>query len=431
MPKISESTPTATNTFSTAANNDGMPVWLDDTHIDCNWLKSVSSKPITATTCTVKDISNQTRLGSTPREGATLLLTLNDDEQSNQLVIKQIPSKGAALSRQLGLAREAFFYNDLSPTLSTTNPDTSLPQVYYAYGDTTTGVKCILMEALSPSEWLDSGVFFGPGNPNNWKRDLPKMIGNAYGERQDDIPSAATVAKTTFLAIARIHATFWKDSSLLDSSKTWLRGQQWVLGEGKESWQASQNMVRDMWTAYTTHINADSDYYIQWDPLVREAVEKAVDGISWQAQLDRLNENGRWTLVHGDFWPGNVMWNITNNKDIRLLDWEMVGLGSGPQDLGQYVLSNMDPADRRACEHDLIESYYEELLRAGVSDDGTLKDYCLKEYTVGGVERWLWFLIYFCSQPMMEDWAQFFHNQIASFMKDHKLTADDITQPRP
>jgi hypothetical protein len=47
------------------------------------------------------------------------------------------------------------------------------------------------------------------------------------------------------------------------------------------------------------------------------------------------------------------------------------------------------------------------------------------------VERWLWFLIYFVAQPNMADWAQFFHNQIAAFMEDHNLSADDITQPRP
>jgi hypothetical protein len=103
----------------------------------------------------------------------------------------------------------------------------------------------------------------------------------------------------------------------------------------------------------------------------------------------------------------------------------------GPQDLGQYVLSNMDPSERRACERELVEAYYKELIRDGVDDTDNLWEYCWKEYTVGGVERWLWFLIYFAAQPTMTDWAQFFHNQIASFMEDHKLTADDITQPRP
>lgn len=130
------------------------------------------------------------------------------------------------------------------------------------------------------------------------------------------------------------------------------------------------------------------------------------------------------------------MWMINNSNTsndqemLKLLDWEMVGLGSGPQDLGQYVLSNMDPAERRECEEDLIKTYYEELKKCGVTNVDW--DYCWSEYKLGGLERWLWFLIYFSGQegPIF-DWAQFFHNQISEFMKDHKITADDIVQPRP
>jgi hypothetical protein len=31
----------------------------------------------------------------------------------------------------------------------------------------------------------------------------------------------------------------------------------------------------------------------------------------------------------------------------------------------------------------------------------------------------------------MDDWAQFFCKQIAAFMNDHELKANDITKPRP
>jgi len=96
------------------------------------------------------------------------------------------------------------------------------------------------------------------------------------------------------------------------------------------------------------------------------------------------------------------------------------------------VLSNFDPVERRACERDLVQTYHHELVRCGVKDDDKqLWDYVWSEYKVGGVERWLWFLIYFVGQPGMTDWAQFFHDQIASFMNDHSMTAADITQPRP
>lgn len=127
----------------------------------------------------------------------------------------------------------------------------------------------------------------------------------------------------------------------------------------------------------------------------------------------------------------------------------MVGLGSGPQELGQYVISNMSQSVRRECEYDLVRAYYETLISTFHNnnnmnnnhrdmkyehDDNKLLswDECWKEYAIGGVERWLWFLIYFVgSGPSLKDWAQFFHDQINDFMEDHNLTKEDITQPRP
>jgi hypothetical protein len=109
----------------------------------------------------------------------------------------------------------------------------------------------------------------------------------------------------------------------------------------------------------------------------------------------------------------------------------MTGLGSGPQDLGQCILSNMDTNERRQCEEELIRNYYHELTANCGVKDFTWED-CWKEYQVGGLERWLWFLVYFLGQegPLLE-WAQFFHNQIAAFLHDHKMDANDVIQPRP
>merc|ERR1719222_1339105 len=106
-----------------------------------------------------------------------------------------------------------------------------------------------------------------------------------------------------------------------------------------------------------------------------------------------------------------------SNWDLRLLDWEMVGLGSGPQDLGQYIISNMDPTERRDCE---------KLASLGISSMSW--EECWLEYKIGGLERWLWFLVYFCSQPAMKEWAQFFHDQIKEFVHDHKISEEDVTQ---
>ena len=377
-----------------------MPVWISDNKIDPSWINdNIQSLDGYVSECIVKDISNDTR------KGATLLLQLtcqhNDDKEDTvmTLVAKQVPQSGLTSSRQLGLAREAIFYNKLASKihLSSSSTSTCIPRIYYSYGDMESGSKVVI-------------------------KAYPLNSVSAYD-----------VANQTFEAIAHVHAKFWRDKSLLGDEYNYLRCSSWINGKDEKSWKASQGMIQGIWEKYSS-AEEHSINSIQWDPLVRQLVDKAMEGISWQSQQERLNSDSNFTLVHGDFWPGNVMISTSSDTkedyDIRLLDWEMCGLGSGPQDLGQYILSNMDPVVRRECEEQLIKNYYQKLISLGVSDFSW--DECWKEYKIGGLERWLWFLVYFCGQEgEMIKWGQFFHDKIQEFVHDHKICPVDITQPRP
>ena len=370
---------TTTTASTNLLSDPGMPVWVDDNHLDGAWLldkiqQSTTSAARTTTATAilppvpVEDVSNKGRLGSVPRQGGTLILKIPPDFSfpAKELVMKQTTKEtNATLSQQLGLAREALFYRDLAPQLGVANDkstavqDSLVPRIYYTYGNWETGEKCIIME--SSSQWIDSGILFGPtetfrSNPNNWTRDIPALLARYYpNDKTTKIPpTPVEVAHQTFCAMARIHAKFWCDPTLLDNSKAWLRGHAWLQGQGHDSWQASRSLIQSIWKDYTAKDGAKTHAAFEWDPLVRSVVQASIDGISWQDQQDRLHVNGRWTLVHGDFWPGNVMWNTAvessgakkmddhydgTSSCLRLLDWEMVGLGSGPQDLGQYMLS--------------------------------------------------------------------------------------------
>ncbi len=97
---------------------------------------------------------------------------------------------------------------------------------------------------------------------------------------------------------AKLHATYWRDTSLLAHS--WLRGADWLCGRGREQWDAVQQLARSQWSA-----GQSSGACAWFDPLVAEAVQSALAGVSWDRQLARLNEGAsNWTLVHGDCWPG-------------------------------------------------------------------------------------------------------------------------------
>lgn len=445
------------------SSSDAMPVWVSDSKIDPSWIKEKMPNFHHVSECVVEDISNETRKGSKIKDGATLLLKLVSQKDRNDvttLVAKQVPQAGLTTSRRLGLAREAMFYNTLAPKVRIPSSPNSyedtcsgevanhksicapcIPKIYYSFGDMSDGSKTVIMEDLSGG-FVDSGILFGPGNPNNWKRNLKSKIDDAY---PSTVPTTFEVANQTFLAIANVHAAFWRDKELLREEYSWLRGSLWIRGNDEASWKASQGMVQTMWENYLRDSN-DSDKGICWDPQVRKIVEKAMKGISWESHRKRLNENTHFCLVHGDFWPGNIMVSKeilsgvtestatrTNNcnevRGLRLLDWEMVGLGSGPQELGQYILSNMDPRERRECEEQLVRNYYEKLVELGVPDFSW--ETCWSEYKIGGLERWIWFLAYFCAQPAMTTWAQFFHNQIQEFVHDHDISPEDVTQPRP
>ena len=421
---------TITHIMTSPTHNAYLPVWISDTNIDPVWIEQVTGlKDVSK--CVVEDISNQGRRREAIKDGTTLKLVVSFQDASKELglVIKQVPLAGQDHSKMLGLSREALFYLHLAPRLV---DGKVIPKVHHSFGDMATGAKLILMEDLS-ADYLDSGILFGPGNPNNWTRDLRLLTAKAYPNIADKPPSSQQVAHQTFLAVAKIHATFWKDKSLL--SHSYLRCADWIQGQDKKSWEASQQYIQGIWDELKR--NHQLDTVIQWDPVVLACVTKAMEGISWEAQLKRIHvSGGHWTLVHGDFWPGNILISTNcgheegNLYDLKLLDWEMVGIGSGPQDLGQYILSNMDPLERRMCEQSLIATYHSELIRLGVKDFSW--EECWREYKIGGVERWLWFLVYFVGQEgALLKWAQFFHDQIASFVADHRITPDDLVQPRP
>ena len=115
---------------------------------------------------------------------------------------------------------------------------------------------------------------------------------------------------------------------------------------------------------------------------------------------------------------------------LLLVDWEAVGVGSGPQDLGQYLLSHATPAERAALERPALEAYYAELtaLNPAVAASMSLEQ-CWAEYRDGGLGRWIYFLTFdgFGGPPAV---SQFFHDQVLAFVLDHGVGPETVPMPR-
>lgn len=155
-----------------------------------------------------------------------LVVTFSDGTERT-FVYKTILPAGQSRSKDLGLPREAFFYEHLAPTLAMHG--VPMPSVIFVHGNMNTGEKTIILEDLS-SSCVQSGYFFGPGSPLNWGKDLNALIAanRPAGSIQQQNISMEKIAQAAFRRAASLHATYWMDRGLLQHK--WLRSQGWLQG---------------------------------------------------------------------------------------------------------------------------------------------------------------------------------------------------------
>ena len=348
-------------------------------------------------------------------------------------------TKNAESSATGGLVREADFYISLARIV---DPDASfIPRCYFASSDAASGVKIMALEDLcSPKfEGVQSGYFFGSNSILNWGKDLAALTSKYPTVRERDV-----VLQSGVLA-AKLHAAFWQDEALL--SKPFLRAAGWVRGVAQDepSFQGIAGWAVNAWKAFTKKQEAEPTVKI--DPLVAAFVTRSIEQISyenyrkmWRVEASDMSSEESaipWTLVHGDYHPANFI--LAHDKDgklpfaLYLVDWEAVGVGSGPQELGQYMISHSTAAERQANEEDLLKVYHEtlnaELARLGKKCHISL-DFVRKEYVVGGLARWAW-LLPVCCQLCPPAGAQYFHDQVLHFLQDHNIDPSTSPMLRP
>ncbi|KAJ3408982.1 hypothetical protein HDU80_003638 [Chytriomyces hyalinus] len=358
-----------------------------------------------------------------------LTVTVSDTTETKQtdkrFIVKSTASEAASLSlaQHLGLAREAFFL--LSPNGRI--PAKHLPQVKFAHGDMVTGEKIIIMDELSSH--IQSGYLFGKCSPHNWAKDLESVTGIPEGPQRQEMTRRVT--RHAFEAAAKVHAAFWKDSTILDRS--WMRASDWMQGEGQASWEAAQKAATDCWAEATKKI-AEGQSSIQWNPKLLQCMDASFAKISWQEYRRKVMDPDHvFTLVHGDYHPANMMWKFGKDGEdedsLIILDWEVVGFGSGPQDCAQYLISHMYPHEQRMWEGELIQAYHSMLVQSGVDQSTYPLDHCKKDFVSGGIARWVWLFAHLAAK-CPDDWVKYFHDQLAAFIEDHHITPDNIEMPR-
>lgn len=378
------------------------------------------------------EITSMSGAGGFSGEMTRVLITWADTQEPLTMVMKRTKPSGEESSRTLGLAREAKFYEWVASLDSSVYKDL-VPTVYYSKGDMVSGDKVILLEDLS--KYVQSGYLSGGGSPLNWGRDLPAEVASKGLAIVDGITEV--VAEAACVLAAKYHGQHWLRKDLLAQSD-WMKGSDWFNGSGKESWVAGQKYITDAWVVLKT------SKALTWSPYIVSLIDASISKVSWPAFQERL-KTSHFTLAHGDFHPANMLcWYDTSKTtltaddiDMRLVDWEVVGVGSGAQDIGQYMISHMTPETRRGCEHRLLKVYYEKLMQSIPSEsDATVSgrgeytyDLCYREYVYGGVERWM-FLLIILANMCPDEMQAYFLAQVEAFAMDHNVTPESIGMSR-
>lgn len=420
-------------------------IMTEDHVTDTHWLSRVLG--ITVNSVTVEDMSGSGGMSGHMRR----LRIVSSDNEETTYVLKSTQQRGLEQSKQLGLAREGKFYCTFYEHFKEI-----LPVVKYSHGDLESGEKFILFEDLSDS--VQTGYYFGPHSPLNWGKDL-----NAEKKDLHDVTLEMILEGSMMLA-ARYHGMNWKNASLLADDMSWLRGSAWIKGRDETGWQGGQSYVKHCWMKTKAEKFGQADYKVKWSPYMIELIDTAMDKLSWIHFQERI-QNAPWTLVHGDFHPANMMWRPDDKcaqvkgvpavvpttepeadgnergphhshvhhrhqlHNLVLLDWEVVGIGSGAQDLGQYFISHLHPIERRKYEERMIRLYYAQLLSYGVQTEEYTYEMCWKEYVEGGSERWIW-LLALMTQMCPDNMIQYFHDQVEAFARDHHVTPHNVGMPR-
>lgn len=361
-----------------------------------------------------------------------LLVTL-DDHSKMTVILKTGDGPSKALQKQLKLYREAqFFGSDLFQRLKTALDKAgfpnALPKIYLSGFNESTGEKGIVMEDLSPPPTntgeetlpgcIQAGWLFGPGSPLNWKHidEIQRIASHAT--------SARDIVQMTWELCAIWHSIFWKDETLLLNSH-WLKG----ISIIKSEFETTANMLTQVWaTHYEPFLHTDK--YRLTERLVN-IIRASLRQLSFERAQEMLQNRQHYTLTHGDWHPGNTLYRLTN-QELIIVDFECVGVGSGPQELAQFLISHMDILERRTCEINLLQRYYKTLIEN--SDSHVPKTYsfeqCLAEYVSGGTERWIFYVVMSPTWGSSVEQIQYWIDQLSAFVDDHKVTEHTVGMPR-
>lgn len=253
------------------------------------------------------------------------------EERAPGSVIVKLPARDAT-SRESGVAqalyaREVRFYTELAGVVGITTP-----HCLHADIDADSGMFALVLDDLAPARETDQ----------------------LSGLTPDD-------ACTALHELAGLHAARWGIPR-----------------------QAGLGWLQDLRERF-------SPVYAQVLPVLFDSfVERYGDQLepgeleiitTFRVHLGRFlaEQPGPWAVIHGDYRTDNMLFDAAGGTiPLAVVDWQTIQVSPALVDVAFLLGASLDPADRRAREHDLVREYHDALTGLGVT--GYPWDRCWTDY---------------------------------------------------
>jgi aminoglycoside phosphotransferase (APT) family kinase protein len=239
------------------------------------------------------------------------------------------------LSRQTGVdlrnyAREVYFYRELKQRLPI-----ATPRCWYAAIDGDGPHFALILEDLAPAK---------PGN---------QLVG-----------CSPEVARAALRELVQLHAPSWQETSL--------RGRP-LLAEPSAS---AAERSRELYAAMLPR------FLDRFAPRLSPDERAILSAVATSKGPPHAYPAEPWSLVHIDYRLDNLLIDeAVQPPRISVVDWQSLVIGSPLSDVAYFLGASLLPEVRRPLERELVRSYHEGLLAAGVADYGFSQ--CWDDYRRG------------------------------------------------
>lgn len=269
--------------------------------------------------------------------------------------------------------------------------------------------------------------------------NMYKVFGDWSHKMRPDLerPIKLGGAVTTVLELSRfvavqcaeMHAYFWMNKEFVEKNKSWVMRSDWFEGRNLKNYVSNVGMVAQIWPA------AKNGYFKgtvthKWDPSVKALIDASFKKATPEGfKAHWLREDFQWTCCHADNHPGNWVWD-PKNKNVKMIDMELFGIGSGPMDIAVWLLMRIDVKWLRKYEKEIVELYYETLIEFGakfgtsVSRETYPIEQCWKDYAIEGAGRMSFYIPQMCGfgQHVTADMEK----TLKDFIERHGVTPENV-----